>query len=104
MPRFFLNYRSHDGTLLEDADGHHLADLDTARHEAVLACREIMANAIRQGRNPFDGSLLEIADERGDVLQVVTFACAINGVASTGPETRAVPLPILAGSSDRALL
>ncbi len=53
-----------------------LPDLPAAHQEALLSAREILADQLRAGK-PLDGQLIEIADESGRVLGVLSFKDAL---------------------------
>jgi hypothetical protein len=53
-----------------DAEGTELPDLATARAEALLCARELLAEAIRHDRDPVPLRVL-ITNEAGDVLETV---------------------------------
>jgi Domain of unknown function (DUF6894) len=73
MPRFFFHLK--DGVTLCDDEGMSFATVDEARREAVRTAREIMADdARRDSLNLVDR--IEIADEGGNAVTVVTFADA----------------------------
>ncbi len=76
MPRYFLPILLLDGTLIEDREGFDLPDLDAARREALAGAGEILAHAIRRGRDLLDEAIL-ITDERGQELDRVAFVEAI---------------------------
>lgn len=72
MPRFFFNVR--DGAdVSRDCEGQEFANAQAARREAVSAGREMLGDRLLHG-----GSLnhrqIEIADETGHVVDVVTMS------------------------------
>jgi hypothetical protein len=67
MKRFHLHVWSGDGLVAADDEGVELEDIGAARNEAVLAAREIMADALRKGHLPIDHRF-EIYDETGPIL------------------------------------
>jgi len=71
MPRFFFNVRSVIRSA-NDLEGESFSNLAVARAEAVLAAREIMKELVSRGTHP-DGFTIEIADDRGTILDVVNF-------------------------------
>ncbi|HEX6376566.1 MAG TPA: hypothetical protein VFZ91_12700 [Allosphingosinicella sp.] len=73
MPRFFFHLS--DGAKLCD-EGMTFATVDEARKEALRAAREIMADEVRRGSLTL-ADRIEIADEGGNPVTVVTFADAI---------------------------
>ena len=74
MPRFFFHLK--DGVTLCDEEGMSFATIDEARDEALRAAREIMADEVRHGRLSLVDRI-EIADEGGNAVTVVTFADAV---------------------------
>lgn len=75
MPHFYfhLQYR---GMLAKDPEGTELPDLDAARAYALASARELLAEAIKGGRE-FDGETFIIADDRGRGLDSVAFMQAL---------------------------
>jgi hypothetical protein len=75
MKRYFFNTR--DGDLFtKDEEGSELPDLDAARHEAILAAREMMAEMLLEGR-VVDGQVFEIMDEDDLLVAKVPFKSAM---------------------------
>ena len=74
MPRFFFHLK--DGATLCDDEGMTFDTVEEARKEAVRAAREIMADEIRRGSLTLVDRI-EIADEGGNAVTVVTFAEAL---------------------------
>lgn len=75
MTRYYFHTR--DGVdYTEDQEGTELPDLDSARHEAVLAAREMLAEMLLAGK-VVNGKVFEIADEAGTVVAVVPFKSAM---------------------------
>jgi len=66
MPQFFFHIRDASG-LTRDPEGQQLPDLETARHEAVSAAREILGEKLLHGGS-LNGRTIEIADENGAVV------------------------------------
>ena len=75
MSRFYLHQKTANG-IIEDPDGTEVVDLTAARHEAILAARQLLANAILAGVAPL-GTAFHIADETGQVLLEVPFRDAL---------------------------
>jgi hypothetical protein len=75
MPRYFFHIID-GGDRLDDPEGVDLADLDTARAEAILTAREIMAEGIKRGDYP-DGQIFEITNGDGQILLTIPFKQAI---------------------------
>src|SRR3954454_5645765 len=72
LMRYFLHIRRR-GQIILDREGSEHADLMHARVEARLAATEILANAIREGKDVSDNAIL-ISDEGGRELAEVPFA------------------------------
>jgi hypothetical protein len=70
MPRYYFDLV--DGSILPDEEGQHFGDLSAACESAERSAREIMSNAIWQGRLPLH-ECFRIKDDRGQVLRVVKF-------------------------------
>jgi hypothetical protein len=75
MPLYFFHLRDGD-QLVPDDTGMNLQDIEEARAEAVRSARDILADQLRAGE-ALDGQIVEIADETGKVLDVVTFQDAL---------------------------
>ncbi|WP_426233552.1 DUF6894 family protein [Pararhizobium sp. DWP3-4] len=63
MPKFYFHLRDGD-TFEEDTDGVELPDVDSARSEAIIAAREILAEQISFGLQVGDQTF-EVTDEEG---------------------------------------
>jgi hypothetical protein len=75
MPRFYFHII--DGQKrIEDPDGSELADLETARSEALKSARDLLADKVRYG-HIVDGQQFEIRDANGTVLATIPFRDAI---------------------------
>jgi hypothetical protein len=72
MGRFYFHLRNGD-KLLPDDDGVDLPDFSAAKREAVLAARELLAEAIRSGRQKVPDAFV-IADESGRTLDTILLA------------------------------
>ena len=72
MPRFFFHLK--DGVTVRDEEGMSFATVEEARREAVRTARAMMTGATEH-----DGGTdrIEIADEGGNAVTVVTFADAV---------------------------
>jgi hypothetical protein len=70
--RYFLHIRR-DGRIIADREGSNHADLTGAHDEALLAAKEILANAILEGTDIASDAIL-IADESGRELATVSIA------------------------------
>lgn len=79
MPTFYFNHRTAEG-LAKSREGDTFADAEAARRDAVMAARQMVANALIAG-TPLsvatEGSY-EVADESGTVVAVVSFTDAIH--------------------------
>ena len=75
MSRFYLHQQIANG-IIEDPDGTEAVDLTAAKHEAILAARQLLANAILNGVAPL-GIAFQITDETGQVLLEVPFRDAL---------------------------
>ena len=75
MSRFYLHQQIANG-IIEDPDGTEAVDLAAARHEAILAARQLLANAILAGVAPL-GRAFRISDDTGKVLLTVPFSDAL---------------------------
>lgn len=73
--RFYLNHRRHDG-LVRDLEGSEHSDQAAATEEAIDAARELMAAAVRVGRD-ISHEAFEIVDERQEVLMRLPFTMAL---------------------------
>jgi hypothetical protein len=75
MGRFYFHLRAGDG-LTRDEEGVDLPDNATARHEAILAAREILAEAIKDGK-PNVADAFVIMDEAGRTVDIVPLAAVL---------------------------
>jgi hypothetical protein len=71
MGRFYFHLQAAD-QIVPDDEGAELPDLSAAEHEAILAARELLAEAIKSGR-PEAPEAFVIADEEGRALALVPF-------------------------------
>jgi hypothetical protein len=72
MPTYFFKFRT--GNVIEDdGDGLELSDIEAARREALLTAREIVANAVKSGRDDHPDEIL-IFDQSDDCLSTVPLA------------------------------
>jgi len=69
MRRFYFHLQA-DDQIVPDDEGVDLLDLSAAEHEAILAARELLAEAIKSGR-PEVPEAFVITDEEGRALAVV---------------------------------
>jgi hypothetical protein len=72
MPKFYFHTKMSD-ELFRDPEGEELPDTDHAIEEAIMAAREILAAAIRAGKEPPIDTIV-IADDRGRQIEVVPLA------------------------------
>ena len=75
MGRFYFHLRVGEETLTDD-EGRDFLDLSAARHEAVLAARELVAEAIMSGEPEVAGAFV-IADDAGRSLATVPLATVL---------------------------
>jgi hypothetical protein len=75
MARFYFHVREGE-ELIPDDEGVDLPDVSAARQEAVLAAREILAEAIKRGK-PKVADAFVIADEAGRALDIVPLAAVL---------------------------
>lgn len=76
MPRYYRHIRQGD-QLIEDPEGIDLADLDAARAEAIEGIRDLVAEAIRQGKEDWLMDGIVIMDEAGRELMRIPFIEAL---------------------------
>ena len=75
MSRFYLHQQIANG-VIEDPDGTEAVDLAAAKQEAILAARQLLANAILTGVAPL-GTAFQITNEAGQMLLKVPFRDAL---------------------------
>src|ERR1700716_3270766 len=75
MGRFYFHLQA-DDQIVPDDEGVDLLDLSAAQHAAILAARDLLAEAIKSGRAEVPEAFV-IADEEGRALAVVPFAAAV---------------------------
>lgn len=76
MPRFYFHIR--DGDLFDiDPNGLEFASLQHAVLDARKAAREMLAEKLLANEH-IDGQRFEIADETGEVVELVTFRSVLN--------------------------
>jgi len=73
--RFYFHLRAGD-ELLTDDEGADLPDVSAARREAELAARELLAEAIRAGKEEVPEAFV-IADEGGREIDIVPLAAVL---------------------------
>ena len=75
MAHFFFHVRTGE-QLVHDPEGASLADLAEARHEALLAARDLLADAIKAGKERVPDAFV-IADEAGQELDTVPLVAVL---------------------------
>ena len=75
MGRFYFHVVE-GAELLTDVEGAHLRDALEARQMAIRSAREILADAIRGGKNTIPVALV-IADEDGREIETIPFASVL---------------------------
>ena len=75
MRRFYFHLRAGD-ELVPDEEGIDLPDLSAARREAIAAARELLAEAIKDGK-PNVPEAFVIADEEGREIDTVLLAAVL---------------------------
>jgi hypothetical protein len=70
MPRYFFHIRE-GAELSRDREGQDLPNAEAARREAIAANREILSEKLLHG-GALNHRSIEIADETGHVVDVVT--------------------------------
>lgn len=75
MSRYFFNIVFPEVYVL-DPEGAEFESLAAVRVEAIGSAREIMADMVIRGKNPFGGTI-EVADATGRVALVLPFEHAI---------------------------
>jgi len=75
MGRFYFHLQA-DDQIVPDDEGVDLPNLSAAEHEAILAVRELLAEAIKNGR-PEVPKAFVIADEEGRALSIVPFTAVL---------------------------
>src|SRR5260370_34670271 len=75
MGRFYFHLQA-DDQIVPDDEGVDLPDLSAAEHEAILAARELLAEAIKSGRTEVPEAFV-IADEERRALAIVPFTTVL---------------------------
>ncbi len=75
MGRFYFHLQAGD-QIVPDDEGVDLPNLSAAQREAILAARELLAEAIKSGR-PEVPEAFVIADEAGRPLGIVPLAAVL---------------------------
>ncbi len=76
MPQFYFHIQGCDD-LVKDDEGIDLADVAEAKSEAIESARDILADAIRSGKEFDYTKAFVIADEQGRHLMSVPLTDAI---------------------------
>lgn len=75
MPRFFFHIE--DGDRFPDDEGAVLPDAMAARRVALVGAREIIAEDLKQGKGLSLDDRIEVQDESGRIVVIVTFREAV---------------------------
>jgi hypothetical protein len=75
MGRFYFHVVE-GAELLTDVEGVHLRDALEARQMAIRSAREILADAVRAGKNRIPVAFV-IADEQGREIETIPFASVL---------------------------
>jgi hypothetical protein len=75
MGRFYFHLQAGD-QIVPDDEGIDLPDLSAAQREAILAARELLAEAIKSGKQEVPEAFV-IADEEGRALALVPLAAVL---------------------------
>jgi uncharacterized protein DUF6894 len=75
MPRYYFHIRNDDDIAL-DEEGSDLPDLNAASRQALASAGELLANAIKEGKEPVAESIV-IADANGQELLSVPLKQAL---------------------------
>ena len=75
MGRFYFHLRAGD-ELISDDVGIDLPDLSAAKREAVLSARELLAEAIKTGKQTVPDAFV-IADDKGRPLDMVSLVMSL---------------------------
>jgi hypothetical protein len=71
MPRYFFHLK-YGSRVVADEEGLYLHDLTRARGEIIEIIRQILSEPGLEYKN-IDGQALEISNEAGDTVLVITF-------------------------------
>ncbi len=99
MPRYFFHVRE-GAELSRDLEGQELPNVEAARREAIAANREIMGEKILHGGS-LDHRSIEIADETGRVVDVVTAHEVLRQGAYPDDVTQSAPVTQLRNPPSR---
>ncbi|WP_230530800.1 DUF6894 family protein [Microvirga roseola] len=76
MPRYYCHIRQ-GGQIIEDSEGVDLPDIDAARDDALHGIRDLLSEAVRQGKDDWLDDAIIIADETGRELMTIPFIEAL---------------------------
>lgn len=76
MPRYYRHIRQGD-YLIQDPEGIELSGLDAARAEVIDGIRDLVAEAIRRGRDDWVKDAIVITDAAGQELMTIPFIEAL---------------------------
>jgi hypothetical protein len=82
MPRYFFNV--HDGISIRDTEGSEHPDVHSARLEAVETIAERLKGALLMNAD-ISAWLMNVTDERGFTVIVLSFTAAVKIVDQGGP-------------------
>jgi hypothetical protein len=72
MPRYYRHILHSDG-LIADPEGIELPDLDAARAEALEGIRDLLAEAIKSGKDDLLNDAIIITGDSGRALMTIPF-------------------------------
>ena len=75
MGRFYFHVRDGD-ELIYDEEGQDLPDVSQALREALLAARELLANAIKSGKEQVPDAVV-VVDESGQAIETLPIALVL---------------------------
>ncbi|MEP7241279.1 MAG: hypothetical protein ABI697_10380 [Devosia sp.] len=81
MPRYFFHLRDGED-FVPDEEGSYFADLDGALEEARQSARDMLSEQLRAGEK-LDGQSIEVSNDRGDLLERVTFKSVVDRLGPT---------------------
>lgn len=76
MPRYFFHLRDHVDELL-DAEGTEFADLESVKHAALRAARDVMMGDLRNGIIDFRYRI-DAESQNGEIVFSLPFKHAVN--------------------------
>jgi hypothetical protein len=90
MPRYFFHVRE-GADVSRDREGQELPNVEAARREAIAANREILGDRILHG-GALNHRSIEIADETGHVVDVVTAHDVLSRSGFSDDVTQSAPV------------